>query len=429
MIMNEDLIKSEGNSKRVNMENKVVWIINHNALPPSLGGLNRHYYFKKYLERKGYRVRIFTSARIHNSDFNMADGNQRFTKKDIDGEEFVFIKSPAYNGNGISRVINMMEFAKNVTRIWNEFKSDNPDVIYASSPDPFAAVAAQRIARKHGIPNIIEIRDLWPLSIVEYKGMSQSNPAIRVLYRLERALYEKADSLVFTFPGGKDYIIDKGWQDKVDLDKINYINNGVDFESLEEDICEGFSDSDLNNDKFKVVYCGSIREANNVGLLVDVASILKDNKNIEFLVFGDGTQRKELQDKAVSLGLKNIKFKGFVEKKNIPYILSKASLNVLTYKQASTWKYGGSQNKMFDYLAAGVPIITNIRMGYSILRDKNCGIECGSNDPADFAASVLKVYSMDRDAYNKMSCNARLAARQYDYKVLAEDFIKVIESV
>lgn len=408
----------------------VVWIINHYAIPPSLGGLNRHYYFKKYLERMGYKVRIFTCARIHNSEVDLSDNNQLFTEKTVDGEEYVFVKSPAYRGNGVSRIINMFSFAMSVRKIWSHYKSDNPSVIYTSSPDLFTAMAAQRLAKRHGLPNVVEIRDLWPMSIVEYKGVPECNPVIKLLYKLEKHLYVNASAIVFTFPGGRDYILDWKWDNDVRLDKIFYINNGVDVESSVENGHEAiYQDADLENEKFKVVYCGSVREANHVDLLVDAANELREEKDIEFLVFGNGTAKDALENRAKMLGLENIHFKGHVEKKYVPYILSKASLNVLTYKQAATWKYGGSQNKLFDYLYSGVPVITNIKMGHSVLSEYSCGIECESENPKDFAEAIMKVFELDSCEYERMCDNARSAALNFDYKLLTDKLVSVIETV
>ena len=406
---------------------KTVWIINHYAIPPSLGGLNRHYYFKKYLEQDDFNVRIFSSARIHNSDANMTIDGKLFTERNVDGEDYVFIRSPKYSGNGFKRIWNMLSFVFSIKKIWGKYKEDNPDLIYTSSPDPFTALAAQRLAKRHNLPNIVEIRDLWPLSIVEYKGVSEKNPLIWVLYKLEKYLYKKADALVFTIPGCKDYIKDKKWVKEVNLHKIYYINNGVDLEGSTQEHPK-LDDNDLESTKFKVTYCGSVRSANNVALLVETARLLRNDPDIEFLVFGDGDQKQALEDICQKENLTNIKFKGHVDKKYIPYILSKSSLNVLTYKNAATWKYGGSQNKMFDYLASGVPVVTNIKMGYSLLEEYKCGIECDSSDAADFASAVISIKSLDKTEYNRMCENAKSVAKTFDYQMLTRKLESVISN-
>ncbi|MDE7401588.1 MAG: glycosyltransferase family 4 protein, partial [Clostridia bacterium] len=258
---------------------KVVWIINHYALTPAQGGLCRHYYFAKELISRGYTVRIFSSSTIHNTDINMIGKNEKCFFKDVEynGVTYTYLKSNGYKGNGLARIKNMLGFAYGIKKIWKKYSWEKPDIIYTSSPDIFTAWKAEKFAKKHRLPCVVEVRDLWPLSIVEYKGFSEKNPAIRILYNLEKKIYKRADALVFTMPGGKDYVKDKKWQNKVAQDKIFNINNGVD---IKEQIAHRsefvLDDIDLNDDTFKVIYAGSIRAANSVEMLIKAAEKLKD---------------------------------------------------------------------------------------------------------------------------------------------------------
>ena len=127
----------------------------------------------------------------------------------VDGIEYTFVKSRDYRGNGLQRILNMVELP---FQMWKTmklfFKKEKPDVIYTSSPDLFVAFFALVFGRKKKIPVVVEVRDLWPESIVEYNGMSRKNPIIQILYQLEKWIYKKADRLIFTMPGGKEYIKD-----------------------------------------------------------------------------------------------------------------------------------------------------------------------------------------------------------------------------
>ena len=109
-----------------------VWIVNHYAIPPSMGGLVRHYYFSKYLQKKGHNIKIFTSGIIHNTNINLVKGKELFKESYQDGIEYTFVKSRAYHGNGIDRIINMIDFP---FKMWKTlkifFKQNRPDVIYA----------------------------------------------------------------------------------------------------------------------------------------------------------------------------------------------------------------------------------------------------------------------------------------------------------
>lgn len=411
-----------------------VWIVNHYAIPPSMGGLVRHYYFSKCLQKRGHKVRIFTSSKIHNTDINMISGAELFLKKEVDGIEYTFVKSRNYSGNGMDRIFNLADFPFKVWKTMRMFlQQDKPDVIYASSPDLFVAFFALVFGKMHRIPVIMEVRDLWPESIVEYNGMSRMNPVIQVLYQMEKWIYKKSNKIIFTMEGGRDYIQDKKWGNVVDLRKVCYVNNGVDLVEYEKDIeANIFRDPDLDDgEKFKVVYVGSIRTANNVENLVRVAECLKaqGETDISILVYGDGTDRKRLEDECKERGLKNIIFKGKVEKKFVPYILSKSNLNILNYKQATTWKYGGSQNKQFEYLASGRPICANVRMGYSIIEKYGCGVEENIDTVNRYAEIIIMYKNMPKELYQKQCERAKEAAKNYDYNVLSKKIEAILNEV
>ncbi|HIY56519.1 MAG TPA: glycosyltransferase, partial [Candidatus Dorea merdavium] len=211
-----------------------VWIVNHYAIPPSMGGLVRHYYFSKYLQKKGHTVKIFTSSKIHNTDINMIKDKSLYREEMEDGVEYTFVRSRDYKGNGIDRIVNMIDLPFKMWKTMKQFwKKKKPDVIYTSSPDLFVAFFALLFGKRHRVPVVVEIRDLWPESIVVYNKMSKRNLIIRVLYQLEKWIYQKADRLIFTMPGGVNYIKDKGWEKQIDLSKIFHVNNGVDKEEFE----------------------------------------------------------------------------------------------------------------------------------------------------------------------------------------------------
>lgn len=411
-----------------------IWIVNHYAIPPSFGGLVRHYYFSKYLEKKGHHVKIFTSSKIHNTDINMIKDHSLYCEKIIDGVEYTFVRSKDYKGNGLDRIINMMDLPFKMWHAMKFFwKKQIPDVIYTSSPDLFVAFFALCFGRKYQIPVVVEVRDLWPESIVEYRGMSKRNPLIQILYLLEKLIYIKSDKLIFTMEGGKDYIIDKKWDNKISPDKVEYVNNGVSIDEFDENVKKyTINDLDLNNaDTFKVVYVGSIRKANNVENLVKVADELKcrGEKNISILIYGDGTERASLEEECRIKQLDNIKFKGKIDKKYVPYVLSKSNLNILNYKQAATWKYGGSQNKQFEYLASGRPICANVKMGYSIIEKFQCGVEENITSIEHYADIVSKYKNMQHDIYKGQCLRARKAAEMFDYQILGEKIESILEEV
>lgn len=410
-----------------------VWIINHYAIPPSMGGLVRHYYFSRYLRKMGYDVRIMTASEIHNTDINMIRDGSLYREEMMDGVPYTFLKTRDYSGNGLSRIYNMLEFPVRIQQIVKKLVKggERPDVIYTSAPTIFAAGSALIAARRLKVPCVVEIRDIWPESIVEYKGMSRKNPIIAILYQLEKWLYRGADRLIFTMEGGKDYIREKGWERQVPLEKIRNLNNGVDLEEFDRNREEyQLEDADLLDEQtFKVVYTGSIRLVNNLGKVVEMAEYMKQHgeDKIRFLLYGDGTEREELMEQCRQKGLDNIRFPGKVEKKYIPFILSKSDLNLNHVKQTGIMRFGCSLNKQFDYFASGKPVLSDLTVSYDLIKRYGAGVTLPTQDTEALCQEVLRFAHMPKEEYEQYCRNARHAAEQYDYQELTQKLLEILQ--
>ncbi len=407
---------------------KNIWIFNHYAGPPSVTTGLRHYYFAKELIAAGYSVTVFAASTVHNTDRNLIEDDRPYLEMEEDGVPFVFVRTDSYQGNGKKRIINMLQYYRRLFKVTKHFSK--PDVIIGSSVHPLACVAAIKLAKRYHCPAIAEIRDLWPESIVAFTSISPHNPAIWALYRLEKWIYKKADKLIFTMEGGKSYIQEQGWDTghggPVDLSKISHINNGVDLSLFDENSQKHtIQDSDLENpNTFKVIYAGSVRKANDVDQLVKCASLVQPD--IVFLIYGDGEDREALERYCREQKITNVLFKGKVGKEYIPYILSKSNLNVLNYQQASVWKYGSSQNKMFEYFASGKPVLSNVDINYSIIRKYECGVSENLSTPESYAEKIEQIAALSAEEYDRLCRNARRAAEDFEVKALARKLVKLL---
>ncbi|MFQ7102502.1 MAG: glycosyltransferase family 4 protein [Anaerovoracaceae bacterium] len=412
-----------------------IWILNHYATDMFFDGTGRHQALGKYLVRSGHEVKIFCANTVHNSDIVVDTGGYN-AKEEMgpDGVPYIFIKTKPYKGNGIGRIRNMVQFWKNVKKaVKNKVKEDGkPDIILASSVHPLTLVAGIQIKKKLNIPCVCEIRDLWPETFVSLGKMRRGSLLVRLMYEGEHWIYKKADKLVFTMPGGEEYIKDQKWAGDVELEKVHHINNGVDLEQFYENRKNyKISDEDLENDNtFKIIYAGSIREVNRVNELVSAAEILRKKHidNVKIIVFGDGTQRKQLEGKSKKLNLNNIVFKGRVDKKYIPYILSRGDLNMVTVDNNDLGRYGISWNKMFEYMASGKPTIVNYDMGkYNLVSDYDFGIAKKYASVEELCDDIILLLKLTCDEYNKLSQNALVAAKEYDYRELADKLEYILE--
>ncbi|MCK9217692.1 MAG: glycosyltransferase, partial [Firmicutes bacterium] len=191
---------------------KNIWILNHYARNMLRNKGGRHYWIAENLISKGYRVSIFAATSGHNSNDNIDTGNKKYKVVDDEKIPFVFVKTPSYTGNGKQRIYNMYRFYKNLFPTTAQYGKScgKPDVIIASSVHPLTLVAGIKIAKRFNIPCICEVRDLWPESIIAYGLLKRNNIISKLLYQGEKWIYKKADSIIMTWEGGIDYIIDQG---------------------------------------------------------------------------------------------------------------------------------------------------------------------------------------------------------------------------
>jgi len=401
---------------------KTIWILNHYA--STSGG--RHYKFAENLIKRGYSVKIFRASTIHNTNKNVITDSRKYLYEVHNDVPFIFIKTRDYIGNGKERIKNMIDYALGLMSVSKKFDSEKPDVIYASSVHPLTWLAGYRLAKRYNAKFIAETRDLWPETLVAMGRVSKNSIPAKILYKIEKFIYKKADKLIFTFPGGKDYVESIG----LDTSKVRYINNGVDIEEFNKNKSVNiYEDEDLdNNSIFKILYTGSMGMANSLNYLIQAAEIIQDKgyKDIQFILFGDGYQKKELEEYVANNNIANVTFKGKVEKKYVPNILSKSDLNVFTGKHTYLYKYGLSLNKMFEYFASGHPIVSNVECGYDMLEKYKCGITVKGGSAEALAEGILKFYNMTKEEYNIYCNNALKAAQHFDFKVLTDKLEKVL---
>ena len=412
-----------------------VWILNHYASSMYLEKGGRHYWFAEKLKEKGYNPTILCANTVHNSGKYLNMRRKKYTTKICGQIPFVFFKTCRYKKNGLKRMANMISFYFSLLCYAKRYAEETsfPDIIIASSVHPLTCLAGLKLAQKMHIPCIVEIRDLWPETFVSMGTLKKNCFFAKIMYSGERWIYTKADAIVFTMEGGKSYIVEKKWDvsqgGKIKLDKVYTINNGIDLEEFDKNVLKyPAEDEDLCSDRyFNIVYTGSLREANQMEMIVDVADELKNYPKIRFLLWGNGDRVDKIQSQIKEKCLTNIKYKGVVKKCKVPGILVQSDANLRHYKFTDICRFGSSLNKEFEYLAAGRPIISTVKSDFSYVEKNSCGVEVGKQDVKAIAEKCRELFLADEKRKKEMGQNARRLALQYDFSVLTEKLITIIE--
>ncbi len=382
----------------------------------------------QYLYKNGYDVYIIGGSFLHNTSINLITDKKLYLANIYEGINFIHIRNASYTNSAILRIYSLIVFYIRIFKVEKFIKK--PDVISLCAAIPFSNII-YFLAKKLKAKLVLDVVDLWPESFVALGLVSKNNPFLWFAYKAEKWIYKKADKIVFSMEGGADYIKEKKWDVEsgvpIDLNKVKYINNGVDLKDFNNNkINYAIDDTDLSNETlFKVIYLGSIRLANGVELILDAAKYLEHIPNIRFLIYGNGPERENLKNRIEAENIKNVILKDeWVELKYVPYILTKSSLNLLNYTNNPIFKFGGSQSKSFQYMASGKPICSNIKMAYCPINKFNLGIAKEFDNAEEYAEAILSIYKLPASKYEELCKNALDASKSYDYEYLTKKYIE-----
>ena len=409
------------------MAKKVIWLVNEYNFPDY--ERSRQTNLCRLLDERGYDAYIISGSSENKGKPNRVTG----------GKKVVFVQAPEAKGYMIKtsnyfktyeRALVALQFQHRVWKLRSQLPK--PDVIVSDFAGLFGN-GFLKWKKKYGTKIIYDILDLWPEGFVDLGYIKKNSLIAKMLYSMEHKSYREADGIIFSMQGGRDYIIDKGWSKEVggdvDTTDLGYLNNGVNLAKVDKQKDEFIlDDPDLDTDKFKVIYLGSISKTNGLEVLVETARVLQDrgNDRVVVLVFGYGNQEEKLKKMAFGYGLKNIKFKGELDYRYGLNVLSRGDLNIFTFRDSPLWKYGVSPNKLFMYFASGKPVLSMIRPNYDLVEEKKAGISV-ENKPEVVANAIERFCGMDKAEYEEYCRNARTTAEEYDYKNLVQVLIDKIE--
>ncbi|MBQ0016412.1 MAG: glycosyltransferase family 4 protein [Bacteroidales bacterium] len=412
-------------------KHKVIWIVNYYAAVPCSETNPRYTKLSHYFQQAGYDVYIFNASFDHRSLTDLIPDKANYLKKQYGIHNYVHIRTPHYHGNGISRVFSIFVFAWRL--LLNRKHFEKPDVILHNLHTPFdyPIVWVSKLLR---CKYIAEAWDLWPDDFVEYGLVSKKNPVLKLFYAIEKRLYYHADQMIFTFKGIYDYLEHKGWTlsqgGKINLNHVHYINNGIDIAEFDQNrLSYPRQDDDMNNpDIYKIVYMGSVSLANDVKQFVDAASLLQHNPKYKFFIYGNGSDRPFLEQYVIDNGISNVVFKEKrIPLREVAWVVSQARVNVMNYTKGFG-RLGVSSGKLFQYLAAGKPIVCNVKIDYDdVITDNNLGVAYDMYSADDYAQAIQRLAEQSDSDYESMCQRVRSVGAQFDYALIAKNELSVIE--
>lgn len=400
-----------------------ILLINHYAGSTFHGMEFRPFYMAREWVRAGHKVQIVAASYSH---IRSKQPEVLADKLDevIDGVGYRWYSTPAYQGNGLARVKNMLSF---LWKLWADSKHlafvFKPDVVIASSTYPMDIWPANRIAKLSNAKLVFEVHDLWPLSPMELGGMSKWHPFIMWVQMAEDFAYKHADVVVSMLPKALEYMQSRG----LDPKKFVYVPNGIDESEWVSPIV---LDEQIRSKLYALHaaglpilgYSGTLGLANALDSLLDAAKLLKDSANI--LIVGTGPEKARLVRRIESERIDNVFIINAIPKNMIPEFLSKIDIAYIGLLPQPLFRFGISPNKLMDYMMSSKAIIMAIDAGNDLVAEAKCGITVSPGDPAAIAEAVHKICGMTKEERELMGLRGKdFILKNNTYSVLAKYFL------
>jgi glycosyltransferase involved in cell wall biosynthesis len=397
-----------------------IWMINQYAGSPWHGMEYRHYHLARGLAERGHHVVVVSGSYSHL--FTRRPRVSRlFTRQVIDGVTYYWVAVPRYGAAiSLGRVLNMAAFAAALEALPTS-RLPRPDAILVSSPSLFPVPIASRWARRFGARLVFEVRDIWPLTLQDLGGLSTRHPLIAAMQRLEDHGYRAADSVVSVLPGARAHMVARG----MDPAKFHYLPNGIALDGARRsgDPPATIRDA-VRRGAFTVGFVGTLGRANVLETLIDAARLL-DPDEVRVVVVGHGPERSQLVERAADA--RNVAFVGPIPKGDVAAALQLFDACYVGYRRSSLYRFGVSPNKLYDYMAAGRPVLFAADAANQPVQEADCGLTVAPEDPAALAGAITSLAAASEAERGRLGANARAyVERHHDYRRLAGELAEIL---
>jgi len=400
--------------------------IAHFAGSPKHGMVNAYYYLSKEWLKRGHQVSIITAGCAHTRNIQ-PHLTGRVTEEWIDDIRYLWLKTTQYSStNWVGRILNILSFSYQA--FFSPFQFESIDVVICSSHHPLAIFAAEKMARKYNAKLIFEVRDIWPLTLIELSGVSRLNPFIALLQYAEDRAYKKSDKVISVLSHSYLHMQDRGMvREKFCFIPNGFLMNKVESKSLPDGHVRRLEEM-KHSDSFIVGYAGRLTLANALQYLIEALSYTKSN--IQLAILGDGPCKSELVGLVKELGLEDsVIFFDAVKKDQVPMFLEYVDVCYVGFLDKALYRFGVSPTKLNDYMAASKPVICAINSPDSTLADANCGIECAPENSRMLARILDDLSSLDsKDLIYMGERGFKWLSSNRDYSQLANKFLQAMRS-
>lgn len=391
---------------------KKLWYISKYFAPKSekASGGRGWLLLKELSKSHNYDVLVVTSD--SNNLIDVPKLNESIKLEVVDDIKLIWLRTLKYKtAKSFRRILSWLHFEINLFKL-DKSTLSKPDIVIVSSLSLLTVLNGLLLKRKYGCKLIFEIRDIWPLTLTEEGGFSKFNPFIFILSLVEWLGYKKSDTIIGTMPNLGQHVTEVLGYNKI----VYCIPMGVsDSQVRPKNVLPiAYKRSYLSSSKIKVVHAGTIGITNALDVFFDAALAMRENKNVEFILVGDGPLKKHYEQLYSKLG--NVIFAPKVSKNQVHSVLSECDIVYFSVFNSKVWDYGQSLNKVIDYMLSGRPVIASYSGYQTMINEAECGSFVPANNVAALVSEIERYSEMstaDREIYGVRGREWLLKNRKY----------------
>jgi glycosyltransferase involved in cell wall biosynthesis len=362
-----------------------IWLVSKYISAAQHGFESRLFAIAKQMKAAGRNPVIIASDSNHFGTFPRF--GRRYTREIVEGCETWWIRTLKYRSTiSLRRVLSWIDFELKLFMM-PKASLPKPDVIVVSSLSLLTVINGLLMRRKYRCKLVFEVRDIWPLTLIEEGGFSRYNPLVLALAWIERLGYRKADCVVGTMPNLAAHVEKVAGPGR----RCECIPFGFDpaFFDRQEPLPAGFFEARVPPGKFVVGYAGSIGLTNALDTIISCAREMTDDSRFFFLFVGGGDLYEKYAKETANLP--NVAFAPKVRREQVQELLRRCDLLYFAVKDSLVWRYGLSLNKLTDYMMAGKPVVASYSGFPSMLNESGCGVFVPAGQVPELKAMLLSL--------------------------------------
>lgn len=397
-------------------------IVNQYSSSSKYGYGGRWFYIASQLAARGHEVELVCSAAWHHR-INFPEKTPLFFSYIEENLKITEVWGIKNHKSRIVQILNWFIFSFFILLLPLKRKT-SPNYVINSVQPLLTWPSCWLLARFYKSVLILDVRDIWPLSLVYLANLSTNSVIFKSLQKLEKISYAGSNHIISPIPFFNDYL-HENYKGKY---SATWVPNGFSKTEYEKSMTDETTSIKFKSDTFNILYTGTVGPANGIDILIETIKIIKDKIRLNVFIVGSGANL----EKCISL-VEQYDLKGYftfisgLSKNDTQYLQRQANCLYFFTKNTKLYEYGVSPNKLFEYFRSGKPIVFASSARISPSPKHYVGLQIKDNSPENIGRAFIEISKYDPEKLAKVYSSNLKLSESFDYKNITLQLIEHLQ--